>query len=90
MYNFIEPRGKNKSLDPKRTYEELSEISFYDQLENKSQFESLRRKAKGLLHSDGAVFVNDNMISFTATNEFFMKKTQWLANIKIIIKVFLN
>ena len=82
LYNFIEPRAKNKSLDPKRTYEELSEVSFYDQLENKSQFESLRRKAKGLLHSDGAVFVNDNMISFTAANEFFIEKDSMASYIK--------
>ncbi|MDC0861330.1 hypothetical protein OAQ08_01865, partial [Alphaproteobacteria bacterium] len=82
LYSFIEPRAKNKGLDPNRTFEKLSELSFYDQLENKSQFESLRRKAKGLLHSDGAVFANDEMISFTAANEFFIEKDSMGSYIK--------
>lgn len=82
LYNFIEPRNKNKKLDEKRTYEKLNELPFYDQLDDKSQFETIRRRAKGLLHSDGAVFVNSNMVSFTAANEFFIENDTMGSDIK--------
>ena len=82
LYDFIEPRNKNKKLDEKRTYEKLNELPFYDQLDEKSQFETIRRRAKGLLHSDGAVFVNSKMVSFTAANEFFIENDTMGSDIK--------
>ena len=82
LYDFIEPRNKNKKLDENRTYEKLNELPFYDQLDDKSQFETIRRRAKGLLHSDGAVFVNSKMVSFTAANEFFIEDDTMGSGIK--------
>ncbi len=77
LYNFIEPRGKDKKLDPKKDFEVLSQLPFFENINDKSQFKFLRRKAKGLLNSDGAVNAIDiqkPMISFTAANEFFVEK----------------
>ena len=77
LYNFIEPRGKDKNLDPEREFDKLCQLPFYENIHSKKEFQTLRRRAKGLLNSDGAVMANNPskpMISFTAANELFIEK----------------
>ncbi len=77
LYNFIEPRGKDKKLDPKRDFAVLSQLPSFEDIIDSRQFKFLREKSKGLLNSDSAVFANNidkPMISFTAANELFIEK----------------
>ena len=76
LYNFIEPRGKDKKLDPRRDFTVLSQLPFFEDINDSKQFTFLRKKSKGLLNSDSAVFANNiekPMISFTAANELFIE-----------------